>query len=62
MMLWNKLLKFLISFSVFNLLGCLDGKNMQIKEIKVLDYRIIPLDVFVKNKDSILYWGIDFQT
>lgn len=61
MKLWDNVLKFLILFSVFNLLGCLDGKNMQIKEIKVLDYRIIPLDVFVKNKDSISVLGYRFS-
>ena len=62
MKLWNKLLKFLILFSVFILLGCLEGKNMQIKKIKILDYRIIPLDVLVKKRILFLYWGIDFQT
>jgi len=61
MTLWNKLLKFLILFSVFNLLGCLDGKNMQIKKIKILDYRIIPLDVLVKKKDSISVLGYRFS-
>lgn len=53
--------KFLFFFSVLNLWGCLDGKNMQMKEIKILDYRIIPLDVFVKNKDSISVLGYRFS-
>ena len=53
--------KFLFFFSVLNFWGCLDGKNMQMKEIKILDYRIIPLDVFVKNKDSISVLGYRFS-
>lgn len=61
MNLWNKMFKFLFFFSVLNLWGCLDGKNMQMKEIKILDYRIIPLDVFVKNKDSISVLGYRFS-
>lgn len=61
MKLWDNVLKFLILFSVFNLLGCLDGKNMQIKEIKILDYRINPLDVFVTKKDSISVLGYRFS-
>ena len=34
---------------------------MQTKEIIILNYRIIPLDVFVKNEDSISVLGYRFS-
>ena len=61
MKLWNKLLKVFILFSVLSLLGCLKDQNMQTKEIIILNYRIIPLDVFVKNEDSISVLGYRFS-
>lgn len=36
-----------------NFFGC-DGANMQTMKTMIVDYRIIPLDVFLKNDDSVV--------